>query len=148
MVHARAVVTEMGGAAATSFFLRCCLGVKQGTCSQMLLRSAPSSINRFSRFLTASANPQAGHRPLSKEQTERTFIAIKPDAIQVLEHELVRAMKINKKISESFERASPRTQTNLLLHVKTSMCCIVHTHAHSVHLLERSLADLKNADSN
>ena len=27
-------------------------------------------------------NPQSGHRPISEEQSERTFIAIKPDAVQ------------------------------------------------------------------
>ena len=29
-----------------------------------------------------SSDPQAGHRPISEEQRERTFIAIKPDAVQ------------------------------------------------------------------
>ena len=34
------------------------------------------------RSLCLSRNPEEGHRPLSLEQCERTFVALKPDCLQ------------------------------------------------------------------
>jgi hypothetical protein len=46
----------------------------------------PATARAFNAALTprafSSCNPQEGHRPISEEQRERTFIAIKPDAVQ------------------------------------------------------------------
>jgi len=46
-------------------------------------RLCKTPVSRNAVFMRSmTSNPQEGHRPISEEQRERTFIAIKPDAVQ------------------------------------------------------------------